>query len=598
MNKYIKYCILPAIAASTIFYVYLSFVVSANSDNMSSLLIAKDIAEGNLRLDGWSMSTQSYLFSDIIWTALVIKMVGYHPIIVHAIPGVLYCFISFAAIRLASLNGIKSALLILPTILIPTYFTVENSVQLNIHIGIYALAAFLLLVFNSKKEKINFPTIVGLSIIAGLFAESDKLLLVIFILPVMIASLLHSALFKRHQYLKFLAFAFLSAIFYKLFGLLNPHIFSYTTPGIGSQGFASVDAMFTNTKLLLDGCFRYFGADPKNDNIPVNIFRVLCLVSFVMVFSYSAISRWKSSLIDTILVLSSLMPVCAFIFSTVAVDANSTRFVFFAFYSSSILIARTVVLKKEALIATPVIIALSLANLATFTGKRETGEKYYARLGAFLEHNNLKYGYAWFWSASITSAISNVHVYPVEILDGVKPMMWLSKKEWFSNKGNFVLTRNAEEYNAALNQFGTPAKIIDFEKTKILVWNTIIFPPNGYSISRINKGALPTISGEYKDGEVRGTDQEGFVLFGPYIPLNKGTYKLTIKGHGSKNGDVIDIVDNSKSTVIYMTELSFDKNGEFSTKINLPEDFNSVELRVHTKGNPDLAIKGYSIIPE
>lgn len=67
---------IPFVIMLTAFYTFLSFAISANSDNMSSLLSAKDIAEGNLRLNGWSLSTQSYLFQISFGPQLSLSFLG------------------------------------------------------------------------------------------------------------------------------------------------------------------------------------------------------------------------------------------------------------------------------------------------------------------------------------------------------------------------------------------------------------------------------------------------------------------------------------------------------------------------------------------
>lgn len=582
----------------TLAYSYLSYVVGSNSDNMSSLLMAKDFADGNYLLHGWNMSTQSYFYSDMIWTSLVIKIIGFHPLIAHIIPGFFFSIVCLSSIKLSSLNGFKSVLLITPIILVPTKFTVANADQLNIHIGIYTLSALALIIFNKKESSLSFFTIFLISLLFGAFAESDKLILFIFILPVLLSSLFHSLIYKKYSYLKLTIFSVLCLIFYKIFGVLNYNLFEYITPGIGRQGLATTSGIMNNAKILLDGFFRYFGVSTKDTNLTLTILRVLFLTSFVIGSSYSIVKRWNKTFIDTTLVAITALPIFAFIFSTVAIDESSTRFVFFSLSSSSILLARTISFNNKNIFTITFIsiILLSIINLHSYHFKKQNEEQFYTRLGKFLEDNNLKYGYSGFWSSAITSAVSNVKVYPVDISGYIKPKKWLSKDSWYDGKGNFFISTNLRETKVAKSQFGIPDKSFIFENIRIMVWKDMPIPPNGYSIHEIYKDSLPTVIGTYKNGSVISTGKRGFLLFGPYMPLKNGNYTLKVEGSNSTSEDYIDIIDNSLGKTIYKSNINFDKNGYFYQEITINEDLINMEVRIFSSGVKSLEIKGYSIV--
>ncbi len=581
---------------SIVFYSYLSSMVSANSDNMSSLLIAKDFAEGNYRLSGWFMSTQSYFFSDIVWTAMIIKLFGFYPILVHILPGIFYAICAACALILVYPASKYSFYIIAPIILVPTYFTIANSAQLNIHNGIYFLSSILLVLFYRRGTSINWLLIIILSIICGAYADSDKLLLITFVLPVLMSSLLHRVLCKDKEMVKFIVFSLLTIVFYKTFGMINDVVFKYSTPGIGLQGFASIEGVYKNIGIFIDGFLLYFGINALNSYEPLNIFRLFCIAVFVILYLYASIKKWNASFIDSILFFISIIPCAAFIFSTVAIDVNSTRYIYYSFFAASILIARSINLTRTKHYSIPFLLIWATLNFFSFNANVETEESYYQRLGVFLKSHGLENGYGEFWKASIVSGFGDVHISPVIIQNNIMPMYWLSKDEWYKKNSFFFITRKDSEKDIAISQFGNPKKELNFEGMQILVWEEMVLPPYGISIHRIYKDALPTHVGNYIDGEVHSTGKSGYLLFGPYKPLKSGNYKFVIRGLNAKSGDSVDIIDFSRSAVLFGSELKFNENGIFSADIVLPEDYSNVEIRVKTNGNPELIIKGYTIV--
>lgn len=67
----------------------LSYKFIPSSDSMSGILEAADIANGNITLKGWYLSTVTFYFTDLVWFALAIKLFGYSEWITYVIPGLM-----------------------------------------------------------------------------------------------------------------------------------------------------------------------------------------------------------------------------------------------------------------------------------------------------------------------------------------------------------------------------------------------------------------------------------------------------------------------------------------------------------------------------
>ncbi len=128
MSKQTAFVVFPVLLLLFCFYFWLSENLGANSDNMSSLLIARDLVDGNLRLHGWTLSTQSYLFTNIIWAALLIKAIGFHPELAHGIPAFFYTVTIFFSYLIAANGSKRGAIFIIPFLIVPTYFSTNQTI--------------------------------------------------------------------------------------------------------------------------------------------------------------------------------------------------------------------------------------------------------------------------------------------------------------------------------------------------------------------------------------------------------------------------------------------------------------------------------------
>lgn len=582
---------------ATIFYTYLSFSISANSDNMSSLIIAKDIASGNIRLNGWSLSTQSYIFSDIIWSALAIRLFGYHYLMVHILPAFMYSITLILLILLAVRENKYGWLWLLPTVIIPTVFSGSVSFELNIHGGIYLFSALILFFLEKKQNNISTLSSILLSIACGLLIDSDKLFLYILIIPLFAASALHYLLSKEKKYLLISAMSIGSICIYKLYPVIADEFFLYEVPGIQPPEIANFETFKINILLFIDGIKHLFGL-VDNTSIPSMLFvyfNLLFLTLFIATTLYCIFKYSCKNLMNSFLVLSSCISVSAFIFSNAPTDYASARYFYSALPFCSLLISRNIRLNSSALVSLLIITFIcSAGNLYAFSKIEPSTKYFYRNLSNFLADKGLKYGYAPYWEASVLSGHDKQSVIPVDVSDYITPQHWLSKRQDYETERNFFMSSNKKDIEIAINQFGKPEYQYNFGDMIIVKWEKIQLPPLGIVFHKI-PATMKTQVGKINNGEISSNGNAGYLIYGPYVSLNKGKYTLIVNGANSSIGDSIEVIDNSSASTIFTSALNFNEDGIFKANFEIPTKAGDIEVRIKTEDNPNLVLNGYAL---
>lgn len=124
--------------------------------------------------------------------------------------------------------------------------------------------------------------------------------------------------------------------------------------------------------------------------------------------------------------------------------------------------------------------------------------------------------------------------------------------------------------------------------------------------SLIKNFAVDTVNtqegvGQIQDGVLTGTGKAGYLMFGPYVPLAAGTYKLQI------NGNVEDIppeqavtldVASGEGTVVH-GQTAVTEVGELpSFDVTLAEDVTNVEVRIAVPEGAKVTVRSYELSPK
>lgn len=109
---------------------------------------------------------------------------------------------------------------------------------------------------------------------------------------------------------------------------------------------------------------------------------------------------------------------------------------------------------------------------------------------------------------------------------------------------------------------------------------------------------LPSITGRQK-GKLRVSDgKEGFILFGPFVPIRKGKYNLTVYGESQfKGSSYIDIASSRGGVVHEKIPIGRSSQGKlvdgkvFSINVNVKD----LEVRVWVDSSAEVSVSGYAL---
>ena len=113
---------------------------------------------------------------------------------------------------------------------------------------------------------------------------------------------------------------------------------------------------------------------------------------------------------------------------------------------------------------------------------------------------------------------------------------------------------------------------------------------------------LGTQVGKCTGRDIVSTGQAGYLLFGPYIPLDAGQYRVVIRGVLGENGLAgtrMDVVIDKGGLILGESVLSEpDENGNFvALLISLDKPCTDLEVRVWVSNGTDLQVSMIEIAP-
>lgn len=111
----------------------------------------------------------------------------------------------------------------------------------------------------------------------------------------------------------------------------------------------------------------------------------------------------------------------------------------------------------------------------------------------------------------------------------------------------------------------------------------------------------PTMVGKTQDGSIVSSGKGGYLLFGPYVPMNAGNYDLTVFGAGTQlDGSWVDVA-SAKGAVRHETVALSDGIGDgealVETSVRLDRPVEDLEVRVYASDGSSLRVDGYSLLP-
>jgi hypothetical protein len=126
--------------------------------------------------------------------------------------------------------------------------------------------------------------------------------------------------------------------------------------------------------------------------------------------------------------------------------------------------------------------------------------------------------------------------------------------------------------------------------------------PDGVYRFRGNDPRLKTMVGQCVGSDLISTGQPGYLVFGPYIPLASGKYKVVIYGSLGKKGAKgarADVVAEKANVFFAKSSLNISDRDEClaTLSISLETPYKDVEIRVWVEDQPDIVISSLEIHP-
>ncbi|WP_313677156.1 hypothetical protein [Pantoea vagans] len=490
LNKVVSVNLILLIAL-TLFYYSVSSYLLINSDSASSLLMAKDGAEGNFLLRGWYLSTQAYYFTDTLWLTILFKLFGFHKELAFIYVGLMYSLMVMISFKLLGRKTILGAAILTGVIVLPTIYQAYSSLVVNIHIATYtcALASIYLVIHFSINERLRY--LITCLCISIPVIYSDSMYLYVLVIPVLAASCVavFFGLLGKAKAAWFVVLCIAIVIGGKLFGYAVSEVFHFHLPApeaISNPKFQREDKMLSNIYLAFNGLSDYFGAkfyghDIKSFMGATRFFNFFVMLSFAAMLAYCSYKSHKKDFASILLSASAVIMFLAYIFSDLATDQASPRYFFFSLVTGSILVGRTLIVSKRArniIVASFLLCGVTKA-MPLVELKKDMEVNQYKSLNDFLKSSGLKRGYSSFWYASSLTIFGDLNIVPVAFWEGAHNMKWLSKDDWYKEKRNFIIYDNESDRKYGLSQFGKPDHELIFGDKFISVYRDGISLENG-----------------------------------------------------------------------------------------------------------------------
>lgn len=470
--------------AMSIVYYHMAMRIEINSDMASGLLEAKDMAGGNVLLEGWSLSTVPFYFTELIWYAICIALFGFSHKLSYAFSAI-YLAILFITMVSASENKKLGAILSFFLLGSPVVFLSQNLLTPVVHVGtyIFSLCAFIVMkrIINTGCRK----SLVAAYVILSLLYFSDAMSMYLVFIPLIVTSgvyLLGMKIEKRWLHITVVSIVsyLTSILIWKLFTK-----YGFNVPGLQETKFATAQAIGKNISDFADGTLRlygayFFGLSPKDPVAAKSClsFAALCFFIGLILLKVKNFFRFEGH--EVYLLVSTLIMPLAFIFSDISIGIESIRYIIPFFIFGSVFISSGKIIpafnyRIWSIIFTVVILAGALHIKETLKSPRASDK--YMQISEALKAEGLKKGIATFWDASSVTVYGDAQVSPVyPDKDRIVKYNWLSKKDWYENGNRFIIINNNDMEKAAVAAFGHPDKTIFAGERNIFIWNKEVNP--------------------------------------------------------------------------------------------------------------------------
>ncbi|MGP4263426.1 hypothetical protein [Escherichia coli] len=464
---------------SFIYCLSLALKSGITSDAASMYLEAFDMANGNWLLQGWTLSTVPFYFTETLWYAVIIKIIGYHQGAMWWVPVLVYTLVILIAslIIVDKNNKVVGVLALLMCVSMPSPLSSGLTLAMCIHVGCI-LATLLCLYLTNTKTRFY---LVAVFFISSLAMYSDPMFLYTFVAPYLAAIVIAAYYSKRLKNISLTLVIILSVVAAKTISYVTVSYEILVTPGTIPPKFVDYNSIFHNLDLFLQGVINYFDAFIFGKEIGVEssfyAARFVIMLAWFTLLVASIKRLFGKSLLDNYLIIATALLPIAYIASNMAVDLATTRYLVFSFITGSILIGRFINIAsvKTTYICTAFAVVFICNFSAVTFGKPNDLSM---QIADYIQSNDLGDGYGTFWVASSVTVRGGNDVRPVTY-DGEKgeAFHWLSKNSWYGFRSRYVVLSNSNDIAKVERQFGGGYQVVNIGNAHLVIYqdNRVIF---------------------------------------------------------------------------------------------------------------------------
>ncbi|MEG0614221.1 MAG: hypothetical protein RR540_00580 [Oscillospiraceae bacterium] len=496
-----------------VYAVGLFFRVGIDSDYSNLVLEAADILNGNVFLADWNLTGITFFTTDLLYFIVGVFFAGISVNAYYIAVVGMFLALILSALLLIKTTGKKAnvtdlliffAIAGFPPIYGCNILRAHTAAIIWIFLAIFFLTkAYYSHEIDKKCERIYLLLFTFFMILA---CCGDSESLIIGILPLIIIcvyNLLGNNIVHKKFNIRLLILTIVSAIIGKTIEIIFVSIGNTEKNSfLGSKIFGDFKTIGEKFEIYVKSITGMSKADFFGKNI-ISIdtlwhFLRICLILFTFYIIFKNINlffrRKRSDLISVILSLGFVIMSAILIFTDIAANTMSARYIAYFPVLSALLIIRYFkfndifekrACNKKIAIKTVGVAFFSLILLSAIQPiSLKPVETSQERLGAFLEKNGLQNGYAKFWNAShITVSTENKVKVRAVIFDkqaNLGQFQWFCKNEWYyPDYANFVIIENkdANDQEFMINEInvekslGKPKKRLKFEEYTIFVYS-------------------------------------------------------------------------------------------------------------------------------
>jgi hypothetical protein len=491
-----------------IYGLYLKFQsllsIPLSSDSIFAGLSCREIFEhGNYFLKGYYLPfSDPLIFSELPFHALPQLLTRYDPkALLLSSYSIYLAVICIYSVLIYNMTKKITNSLIFASVLANIPNNADSFITIpTIHMATILFIGILLLIYrqaiNGKLSAIFYL------LVLALVSFSDSLLILWYFIPFFLAN----ALLNKPFELKKMNFLFISGITVLLAYLVKKFIKTFVVTPI--HLITSKEQLFDNVVLFFKGiCLLYNNELYEFSNTyKLNIYTIIAIIITIgiMYFVFSNISkRFSTNSIWLLFVFLSITFISIiYVFTSISIDINTTRYLTFPLILSIGILALTYNQNMKfrriyIFLFLSLIIMNSVSNAEILKGEHNNPNREQYELIDYLKGSNLTFGYGNYWDSNIITYLSKEKIiirpikfhfrhnpYTIERNESlssrdamIRPYMWLSCERWFTElpktNGNFFIIQSQfqKEENENFVHKNPPKKILEFRNYKIYVYD-------------------------------------------------------------------------------------------------------------------------------